>query len=164
MGSLLTKLKKRFPDFPRIQAIEDFVTSISEKMDPLLIIMFGALPRGEYTYNSDVDVLLIFESQVTWNEVYAFGGGIVQPISKTRTDFISQLKKGNAFFIQIMEEGIVLHHKSGILEEFKGVAADTINNMKMSRVERGWDDIDGVSDDDDDPVISLHESEEDHEY
>ncbi len=164
MGSLLLKLKKRFPDFPRIQAVEDFVTSVTEKMNPLLIIMFGALPRGEYTYNSDVDVLLIFENQVTWNEVYAFGGGIVQPISKTRTDFISQLKKGNAFFIQIMEEGIVLHHSPGILEEFKSVAADTINNMKMSRVERGWDDIDGAIEDDDETPIPTQDDEDDHDY
>jgi uncharacterized protein len=142
MGAIFESLKKRFPDFPRLAAVENFVNSVTKNMDPLLIILFGALPRGDYTHNSDIDVLLVFDKPVTWNEVYAFGGGVVQPISKTRDDFINQLKKGNAFFIQIMEEGIVLHAKSEILADFKGIAADTITKMKITRVERGWDEID----------------------
>ena len=142
MGSIFESLKKRYPDFPRLQAVESFVQGVSKNMDPLLIIMFGSLPRQDYTFNSDVDVLLIFDRPVTWNEIYAFGGGVVQPISKTKDDFINQLKRGNAFFIQIMEEGIVLYSKEDVLSDFKGVAAETITKMKMSRVERGWDDVD----------------------
>jgi Polymerase beta, Nucleotidyltransferase len=142
MGAIFKSLKKRFPDYPKIHEVEDFVTNLTREMDPLIVIMFGALPRGDYTYNSDVDVLLIFEEPVTWNEVFLFSKGVVQPIAKTRDNFIMHLKKGNAFFIQIMEEGIILHQKPGILEQFKEIAAGTIGKLKMDRVEKGWDDID----------------------
>ncbi|MGB3977101.1 MAG: nucleotidyltransferase domain-containing protein [bacterium] len=146
MGIILNELKQRFPNYPNLRAVEDFVYKVVKELDPLLVIMFGALPRGDYTYNSDVDVLLILDKAITWNEIYAFGGGVVQPISKTRDDFVLQLKRGNPFFIQIMEEGIILHAKEGVLEDFKIVASETISDMRMTRVERGWeleeDDID----------------------
>lgn len=138
MGAILEDLTKLFPNYPKLKEVENFVSEVIKEYDPLLIIMFGALPRGDYTYNSDVDALLIMNNQATWNEVYAFGGGVVQPISKTRDDFILQLKRGNPFFIQIMEEGIILHSKKGILDEFKSVASETISKMRMIRVERGW--------------------------
>ena len=38
-----------------------------------------------------------------------------------------------------MEEGIILHAKEGVLEDFKIVASETISDMRMSRVERGWE-------------------------
>lgn len=139
MGFILNELKQRFPNYPNLRAVEDFVRKVVKELDPLLVIMFGALPRGDYTYNSDVDVLLILDRTITWNEIYAFGGGVVQPISKTRDDFVQQLKRGNPFFIQIMEEGIILHAKEGVLEDFKIVASETISDMRMSRVERGWE-------------------------
>ena len=139
MGFILNELKQRFPNYPNLRAVEDFVHKVVKELDPLLVIMFGALPRGDYTYNSDVDVLLILDRTITWNEIYAFGGGVVQPISKTRDDFVQQLKRGNPFFIQIMEEGIILHAKEGVLEDFKIVASETISDMRMSRVERGWE-------------------------
>jgi len=139
MGAIFDNLSKRFSNYPKLKEVEEFVSGIVRDYDPLLIIMFGALPRGNYTYNSDVDALLIMDTPATWNEIYAFGGGVVQPISKTREDFIKQLKRGNPFFIQIMEEGIILHAKKGILEEFKSVASDTISKMRMIRVERGWE-------------------------
>ncbi|MBN1356367.1 nucleotidyltransferase domain-containing protein [bacterium] len=141
MGAIYDSLIKRFPDFPRTQEIEDFVVNLTREMDPLMIIMFGALPRGDYTFNSDVDVLLIFDEPVTWNEVFVYSKGVVQPIAKTRDNFITHLKKGNAFFIQIMEEGIILHAKEGTLENFKEIAAETIGKLKMDRVEKGWDDL-----------------------
>lgn len=136
---IFDELKQRFPNYPNLRAVEDFVDKVVKELDPLLIIMFGALPRGDYTYNSDVDVLLILDRAITWNEIYAFGGGVVQPISKTRDDFVTQLKRGNPFFIQIMEEGIILHAKEGVLEDFKLVASETISDMRMTRVERGWE-------------------------
>jgi uncharacterized protein len=139
MGIIFDELKQRFPNYPNLRAVEDFVDKVVKELDPLLIIMFGALPRGDYTYNSDVDVLLILDRAITWNEIYAFGGGVVQPISKTRDDFVTQLKRGNPFFIQIMEEGIILHAKVGVLEDFKLVASETISDMRMTRVERGWE-------------------------
>ena len=141
MGAILKSLSKRFPDYPNLKAVENFVEKITRDMDPLIIIMFGALPRGDYTYNSDVDVLLVFDRMVTWNEVFSYGEGIVQPISKTRKDFESQLQKGNAFFIQILEEGIVLYSKENVLKEFKAIASKTIAKMKMTRVEKGWNQL-----------------------
>ncbi len=138
MGAIYDSLIKRFPDYPKLKDVEDFVTRITADKHPLLIVLFGALPRRDYTHNSDVDILLIFEEPITWNEVYTYSNGTVQPISKTRAGFAKHLKKGNAFFIQILEEGIILHEEDGILEEFKSLAAQTIGNLKISRVQRGW--------------------------
>jgi len=139
MGAIFEGLKDRFPNYPHLKEVEIFVRNIVRDMDPLCIIMFGALPRGDYTHNSDVDVLLVFDQPVTWNEVFAYGNGVVQPISKVKEDFVAQLEKGNAFFIQIMEEGIILYSKECVLDEFKGVAAATISKMKMIRVQKGWE-------------------------
>ena len=161
MGMIMEQLAKRFPDFPNLQSVEDFVAKITRDMDPLLIIMFGSLPRGDYTFNSDVDILLVFDKQVTWNEVYAYGSGVVQPISKTHEDFLNHLKKGNAFFIQILEEGIVLYSRDEYLEEFKEAAANTIETLKMARVQKGWDDVDGDEDLDDDS--DSEENDDDNE-
>ncbi|MBN1551032.1 nucleotidyltransferase domain-containing protein [bacterium] len=142
MGIIFDQLIKRFPDYPHLKAVETFVNNVTDNMDPLLIIMFGALPRDDYTHNSDVDILLIFEHPVTWNEIFSYGTGVIQPISKTRVDFIDHLKKGNAFFIQILEEGIVLYSREDVLEELKDIASRSIQQLNMARVEKGWDDED----------------------
>ncbi len=170
MGVIFDELSKRFPNYPHLRQVEDFVSGLVRDMDPLLIIMFGALPREDYTHNSDVDVLLVFDKPVTWNEVFAYGSGIVQPISKTKEDFISQLKRGNAFFIQIMEEGIILHAKQNVLGEFREIASETITNMKMIRVEKGWDILESeeeeesveeeITDTDDEDDIEEESSDE----
>jgi uncharacterized protein len=161
MGAIYDALIKRFPDFPRIRDIEEFTLRITAERKPLLIILFGALPRDDYTYNSDVDLLLIFDEPVTWNDVYAFSNGTVQPISKTKVDFIDHLKKGNTFFIQILEEGIILYAEDSILEEFKDIAAKTIGQLKMTRVERGWDDLE--SEDEEEEIEEEVDAEEEHD-
>jgi predicted nucleotidyltransferase len=41
--------------------LPEAVRRIVERFDPLRVILFGSLARGEANYNSDVDLLVVFE-------------------------------------------------------------------------------------------------------
>ncbi len=45
--------------------LPEVVERIVERFDPLRVILFGSLARGEMGYDSDIDLLVVFE-EVEW--------------------------------------------------------------------------------------------------
>jgi predicted nucleotidyltransferase len=45
--------------------LPEVVERIVERFDPLRVILFGSLARGEMNYDSDIDLLVVFE-EVEW--------------------------------------------------------------------------------------------------
>jgi predicted nucleotidyltransferase len=45
--------------------LPEVVERIVERFDPLRVILFGSLARGEMNYDSDIDLLVVFE-KVEW--------------------------------------------------------------------------------------------------
>jgi uncharacterized protein len=43
------------------------VERVAERFDPLKIIVFGSVARGEANYDSDIDLLVVFE-EIEWAE------------------------------------------------------------------------------------------------
>lgn len=100
-------LKTSWINSPQADSIHKFVECASQ-LNPLLVVLFGSLSIGEYTQYSDADVLVIFEQPADWLEVYTCSDGIVQPVVKTWKEVNGQVERNEPFYMQIINEGLVL--------------------------------------------------------
>jgi len=80
---------------------------------PVLIILFGSLAKGNYTQFSDIDVLCVYDKFFTNNKErflysYKYSRGIVQTKTLSLNEFKQGLMDGNKFLHQIVSEGLIL--------------------------------------------------------
>lgn len=59
----LNLLINKYHNYPHWHEIDDFLVKIS-KFRPKVIILFGSLVKGEYTQNSDIDLLIVSSTPV----------------------------------------------------------------------------------------------------
>ena len=94
-----------------------FVNVLKAGMDPIEIILFGSKARGDYTENSDIDVLVILNeyNQTNIDQIYSLVAKILVEysvyISVKVWDYDNYLKmKGlnTPFILNMSKEGIHL--------------------------------------------------------
>ncbi len=101
--------------------LPEVVERIVERFDPLRVILFGSLARGEVNYHSDVDLLVVFEEirredkrEITVEIRRALAD---LPISKdiVVTDLEEISRRGRivgTVLHEALQEGKVLHDRS----------------------------------------------------
>ncbi len=97
------------------------VERVVERFDPLKVIVFGSLARGEVNYDSDVDLLVVFDS-VAWEdkrkvsvEIYRALSGIPVPVDIIVTDADEIDRRGHivgTILRPALREGVVAHERS----------------------------------------------------
>lgn len=85
-------------------------------LDPVFCCLFGSFARGDWTYESDLDVLIVMETDLEWHErsveVMKFLDEVYVPLEPhvyTVEEFIKMRKKHNPFIEQVLKEGEILH-------------------------------------------------------
>ena len=116
----LPLLRKKLPRYPHLNELENFLTRIKQE-DPVFIMLFGSLTRGDYTQFSDIDVLCVFNQEFkTFKErflkAYKHSDGLVQTKSLSLKEFEKKIKNGNSFLHKIVSEGLILYNKVPISE------------------------------------------------
>jgi predicted nucleotidyltransferase len=111
----LDLLKRKLRRYPHLNELEIFLQRI-ENENPELLMLFGSLARGNYTQNSDIDILCIFNQEFKTPEerflkAYRHSDGIVQTKTLSLNEFRSGLEQGNSFLHKIVEEGYILYSK-----------------------------------------------------
>ena len=97
--------------------IDSFVNALQDTIGPLEIILFGSKARGDYTENSDIDILVILKEYNKTSIDYIYT--LVAKVLVEHSVYISvkvwddnnyqRIKKLNTPFIQkILKEGIRL--------------------------------------------------------
>lgn len=114
----LNLLINKYRNYPHWHEIDDFLVKIS-KFRPKVIILFGSLVKGEYTQNSDIDLLIVSSEPVLWEKIYALTAGHIQPIVRPEEEINHEIACGNPFFIQVFKEGIFLTGDRNIYASFQ---------------------------------------------
>ena len=91
------------------------------------IVVYGSLTRGEYTKDSDIDILVIGENKADWERVSRiayeidFENGFrtfITTIFLTKDEFEYRLKAGDPFIHNVLKEGVALYD-TGFYEGFR---------------------------------------------
>lgn len=109
------------------------------RLKPVLMVLFGSVARGDFTQESDADVLVIFERPVDWATVYAHSQGMVQPFVTTVDEVLAQIRQGEPFFIEVVEEGKVLYEVDQMHERLLAEAARAKRRWGLVRTADGWE-------------------------
>jgi predicted nucleotidyltransferase len=106
-------------DRPEIsELLEDIVRRLVEGYSPQKVILFGSYARGESGEDSDIDLLIIKDTEKPpaerWKEVKRLlrerGRRIaVSPLVYTNEEISQRLAMRDFFITEILEEGIVLY-------------------------------------------------------
>jgi len=97
--------------------IKDKVKTIAEKFEPDKIILFGSYAAGNPTSDSDVDLLIIMDTQrSTWNLAVEISSTLkhsfpMDILVRTPQEIARRLQYGDFFIQDIMEKGKVLYER-----------------------------------------------------
>ncbi|MFN8453771.1 MAG: nucleotidyltransferase domain-containing protein [Anaerolineae bacterium] len=101
------------------QLLETIVQRIVANLQPQKIILFGSYGYGSPTPDSDVDLLVITETQERPTERYLTVSRLIRPrpfpldiLVKTPLEINDALTKGDFFISEIMTRGRILYERS----------------------------------------------------
>jgi predicted nucleotidyltransferase len=97
--------------------ISKIVKKIKEEYQPEKIILFGSYAYGKPAKNSDIDLLIIKESNKRRIDRFCevrkiirnIKGISIQPVVLTKDELNKRIKMGDDFIKEILAEGKVLH-------------------------------------------------------
>lgn len=98
--------------------IKQAALKIAQEIDPDKIILFGSFAYGKPTLDSDVDLLVIMESQERAHDRFRRVSKILRPrpfpvdiIVRTPAELKASLESGDSFFNEITTRGTVLYER-----------------------------------------------------
>jgi predicted nucleotidyltransferase len=100
------------------KALPAAVQRIVEELHPEKIVLFGSYANGNPTPDSDVDLLVIMETDLSSSQRYVAVSRLLNPrpfpvdiLVKRPNELKSALEKGDFFLCEIMGHGIVLYDR-----------------------------------------------------
>ena len=99
-------------------AVNDLVTRIVTRFQPEKVILFGSIAKGSSTINSDVDLLIVMDTELSELQQAVEIRQFIRPefaldIIVRRPDTVNQrLSWGDKFLKEIINTGIVLHEST----------------------------------------------------
>ncbi len=100
------------------ERIDSLVKRIVAHYRPRKIILFGSAARGDYVDTSDVDLIVVAESDKTFTQRLAESAGIIPDphvdlLIYTPQEFEQMLAEGRRFLTRALAEGKVLYESQG---------------------------------------------------
>jgi len=104
-----------------------------------LVVLFGSVARGDYTEESDVDVLVVADRlpsdpRDAYEVVKRVVDARVQPTCFTTSSFLKKLRSESTFIMEVLEDGKIVYANAEFLEEvlatYKEVRAKWIRKGK----------------------------------
>jgi predicted nucleotidyltransferase len=89
------------------------ICKLYKDLKPKLVILFGSYARGDYTNESDIDVLVVSDNlpldpresfAITYNPEYPK----IMPVAMNTSVFIKKLESGDTFILEILEDGKII--------------------------------------------------------
>jgi len=117
--------------------VERFVQGV-KALQPLLVLLFGSVAKGDFTQRSDADVLAVFAEPTDWLAVYSYSQGRVQPVVKTLDEMRAGLEAGEPFFFEMLEDGIILYDTEETHWRLVILAQEARQRWGLVRVKGGW--------------------------
>ncbi|NLO05016.1 MAG: nucleotidyltransferase domain-containing protein [candidate division WS1 bacterium] len=109
--------KVQASDLP--EAVHEVIRKIVEGYDPEKIIVFGSYARGDWNDDSDLDVLVVKDTEerpfdrIGSVSVFCWPRELAMDILvKTPGEIEDELRKRELFTREVMREGIVVHERA----------------------------------------------------
>jgi uncharacterized protein len=103
---------------PVSQALEQAIHKIVDNLNPEKIILFGSYAYGSPTPDSDVDILVIIETNLPIKERSWQVSRLLLPrpfpidiLVKTPQEIIEAIESRNAFIQEIISKGVLLYER-----------------------------------------------------
>jgi predicted nucleotidyltransferase len=89
------------------------ICKLYKDLKPKMVILFGSYARGDYTNESDIDVLVVSDNlpldpresfAITYNPEYPK----IMPVAMNTYVFIKKLESGDTFILEILEDGKII--------------------------------------------------------
>jgi hypothetical protein len=125
-------------------AVRRFVEQTTDALDPLALILFGSLARGDYHQRSDADFCVILAEDpdspfAGYDQVVAFDpAGVVQPLVYGAGQFRRMLREANGLALEVLADGVFLAGDEAFLEEIEGLGTLTRRQLGIERTPHGW--------------------------
>lgn len=87
-----------------------------------LVVLFGSRARGDYTNESDVDLLVVADNLMkdpreSFIQLYDPDYPLVNPVGLNTETFLKKLGEGSTFILEILEDGKILYADGEFLQE-----------------------------------------------
>ena len=107
-----------------------------------LVVLFGSVVRGDYTEESDVDVLVVADRlpsdpRDAYEVVKRVVDARVQPTCFTTSSFLKKLRSESTFIMEVLEDGKVVYADAEFLEEVLAVYREV--RARWVRRGRTWE-------------------------
>jgi hypothetical protein len=99
--------------------VSTYIDSLKPRIDILLAMLFGSYAKGNYSFGSDVDILIVAEhlpkdlskriSLLMDSEV----GCEIQPFGYTKKEFDKMLKERHPLALEVLKTGKIVYLKPG---------------------------------------------------
>ena len=106
-----------------------------------LIILFGSRARGDYTEDSDVDVLVVADQlprdpREAYTVVAKLAGPKVVPTCFNTESFMKRLEGESTMIMEVLEDGKVVYADEGFLEEVRAKYREV--RERWTRSDKTW--------------------------
>ena len=110
-----------------------------------LVLLYGSRARGDYTDESDVDVLVVADllpedPRRSFSMLFSSRYPSVIPLGMNTKVFIKKLKEGSTFVLEALEDGKILYADKEFLNDVKKLFMET--RKRYLRKGKTWIQLD----------------------
>ncbi len=111
------------------------------RLSPKAVILFGSYARGDYTNESDIDVLVVSDflprdPREGFGTVFDPKEPKIEPVALNTEVFIRKLRNGSTFILEIIEDGKILCGDEKFISEMGKIYAEV--RKRFRRVGKTW--------------------------
>ncbi len=124
-------------------ALDTLVESIIKDYEPEMVLLFGSQARGDVTVHSDIDIIIIKDTQKRYKDRVKVLLTATEPripvdlIVYTPQEFRDMVRLGNRFVEKALRDGVVLYDKVGYYTEIKEAVTSGRIDMRPDPAQEG---------------------------
>jgi hypothetical protein len=124
-------------EYTHAEAVGRFVEQTVRCLNPLALMLFGSLARGDYHRQSDADFCVVLATNpptpfAGYDRVAALDpSGAVQPLVYGAEQFRRMIRSANGLALEVLADDT-------FRQEIEGLSARTARELGIERTDRGW--------------------------
>lgn len=127
-------MQKEFVDLQK-ERINNLIESLN--FEPRCIVLFGSLAKGNYSESSDIDLLIVAESNLNWFDRHRGIENGMDVFIYTPDEIEKMLSMDNGFILDTLEDGTALYD-DGYWKRMKKKFSDRKKSGIIKKIKNGW--------------------------
>lgn len=111
------------------------ICELYKNLEPKLIVLFGSYARGDYTDQSDIDLLIVSDKlpsdpREAFSMAFNIKNPKIMPTALNTNVFLKKLRDGSTFILEILEDGKILCGDKDFISEVIKIFIEVRKNFK----------------------------------